>query len=394
VRDLKRRIAKVHDRSGTDDNSRLDIGMGGGPGWALFPQLNCVASDFKVVYIGNDQRAIRTAVVDIAVHSSRVTLRVTACGSVCRRSSRQPPTLGEQQLAYFEELGTSIKLAVQHAVVFTLHALLVAAELALAVGIVALVVRLGTPRLRRAMYRRPIAGIRILPPTDSAFQSEAWVACFRALYAIARPWWKSWLIGQPSVVFEYRASAGRVSTHCWFPADVARSVSNALAVAVPGVELRVDADTELPRLPAARARMRLWREPLYPLGTPRFDALASAVAALAESDDALLQISVAPDTGWERRAGRRLAQLTGDGPAVPLAIRILLKLVSLPFDLLFEIFWSSSSTTSYEPRPQPRPKPLRPRLPEGRPMKLAGELTSASAAGLIGPRSLARICVP
>ena len=76
-----------------------------------------------------------------------------------------------------------------YAVVFTLHALLVAAELALAVGIVVLVVRLGAPWLRRAMKRRPIAGIRILPPTDSAFQSEAWVACFRALYAIARPWW-------------------------------------------------------------------------------------------------------------------------------------------------------------------------------------------------------------
>jgi hypothetical protein len=275
-------------------------------------------------------------------------------------------TLGEQQFAYFEGLGTSIKLAVQHAVVFALHALLVAAELALAVGVVVLVMRLGTPWLRRAMNRRPIKGIRILPPTDSAFQSEAWVACFRALYAIARPWWKSWLVGQPSVVFEYRASAGRVSAQCWFPADVAHSVSNALAVAVPGVELRADEETELPRLSAARARMRLWREPLYPLGTPRVDALASAVAALAESDHALLQISVAPDTGWERRTGRRLAQLSGDEPALPLAIRVLLKLVSLPFDLLFEIFWSSSSTTSYQPASPPRAKPLRPRLPEGK----------------------------
>jgi len=54
VRDLKRRIAQVHDCSRTDDHSRLDIGMGGGPGWALFPQLNRVASDFKVVYIEND----------------------------------------------------------------------------------------------------------------------------------------------------------------------------------------------------------------------------------------------------------------------------------------------------------------------------------------------------
>src|SRR5260370_20636112 len=76
-------------------------------------------------------------------------------------------TLGEQQLAYFEELGTSIRLAVQHAVVFTLHALLVAAELALAVRTVALVVRLGTPWLRRAINPRPIAAIRVLPPTGA-----------------------------------------------------------------------------------------------------------------------------------------------------------------------------------------------------------------------------------
>ncbi len=275
-------------------------------------------------------------------------------------------TLGEQQLAYFEELGTSIRLAVQHAVVFTLHALLVAAELALAVGTVALVVRLGTPWLRRAMNRRPIAGTRILPPTDASFHPEAWVACFRALYAMARPRWKSWLVGQPSVVFEYRARDGRISSSCWFPADLAHTVSNALAVAVPGVELRTGQETELPRLPAARARLRLWREPLYPLGTPRVDALASAVAALAECDESLLQISIAPDTGWERRAGRRLAQLSGDRPAVPLAIRILLKLVSLPFDLFFEIFWSSPSTASYQPTPPPRGKPLRPRLPEGK----------------------------
>ena len=275
-------------------------------------------------------------------------------------------TLGEQQLAYFEQLGTSIKLAVEHAVLFALHALLVAAELAVAAGIVVLAVRLSTPRLQRVMNRRPIAAIRILPPTDVSFQPEAWVACFRALYAIARPWWKSCLVGQPSVVFEYRASASRVSTSCWFPADLAHTVSNALAVAMPGVELRPDDETDLPQLPAARARLRLWREPLYPLGTPRVDALASAVAALAESDEALLQISVAPDTGWERRAARRLAQLSGDGPAIPLAIRILLKLVSLPFDLLFEIFWSSSSTTSYQPPRPPRAKPLRPRLPEGK----------------------------
>ena len=274
-------------------------------------------------------------------------------------------TLGEQQLAYFDQLGTSIKLAVLHAFVFTLHALLLAAEVAVAAGLVVLIGRIATPHVRRAINRRPVTGLRILPPTDACFQPEAWLACFRALYSIATPWWKSWLTGQSAIVFEYRAEAGRVSTNCWFPADLAHTVSNALTRAIPGVELRAEEEVELPRPPQARARLRLWSDPLYPLGAPRVDALASAVAGLAECQDGLLQVSVAPDTGWERRASRRLEQLSGDGPTTPLAIRILLKLLILPFDLFFEIFWSSSSTrTYYQPAPRPRPKPIRPRVPD------------------------------
>jgi len=226
-------------------------------------------------------------------------------------------TLGQEQLAYFEQLGTSIKLAIQHALVVTLHVLLVTAELALAASIIVLAVHLARPRLQRAISRRPMARLLVLPPADARFQPEAWVACFRALYSIARPWWKSWLVGQPWVVFEFRAQVGRVSAGCWFPAELAHSVSNALAVAVPGVELRTHEQTDLAPALAARSRLGLWREPLYPLGTPRIDALASAIAALTESNDALLQISLAPDTGWERRTGRRLDQLSDDGPSMP-----------------------------------------------------------------------------
>ncbi|MHB8613567.1 MAG: hypothetical protein ACYDAL_14240 [Candidatus Dormibacteraceae bacterium] len=275
-------------------------------------------------------------------------------------------TLGQEQLAYFEQLGTSIKLAIEHALIVTLHVLLIAAELALAASIAVLAVHLAKPCLQRAISRRPLAGLIVAPPADARFQPEAWVACFRALYSIARPWWKCWLAGQPWMVFEFRAQVGRVSAACWFPADLMHTVSNALAAAVPGVELRPHEETDLPYAPAARGRLRLWRESLYPLGTPRIDALASAVAALADSDDALLQVSIAPDTGWERRAERRLDQLSGDGPSTPLAIRILLKLIGLPFELFFELFWHSSTTSSYQPRAAPRSKPLRPRLPDAK----------------------------
>ena len=275
-------------------------------------------------------------------------------------------TQGEQQLERFQQLASSINLAIQHALVFAIHALTLFAELAVAAAIVGsatwLGFRLATPRLQQRLRRQRIIGLRILAPIDSRLQAEAWVACFRTLYAIAAPRWKSWLMGQPSITFEYRAQAGRVSACCWFPADLETIVSSALRAAMPGLELIPEEDSELPRVPAARARLRLWREPLYPLAAPRQDALAAAVAALAESSDALLQISIAPDTSWERRAARRLEHLSDDRPTMPLAVRILLKLVSLPVDLFFELF--SHSSTSYQPAPPPRPKPIKPLPPQ------------------------------
>jgi len=273
---------------------------------------------------------------------------------------------GEQQLERFQQLGSSINLAIQHALIFSIHALTLFAELAVAAAIVGsaawLGFRLATPRLQRRLRRQPIKGLRILAPIDSRLQPEAWVACFRTLYAIAAPWWKRWLLGQPSITFEYRAQAGRVRAGCWFPGDLETTVSSALSAAMPGLELIREEDSELPRVPAARARLRLWREPLYPLGAPRQDALASAVAALAESSDALLQISIAPDTGWERRASHRLEHQSDDRPSTPLVIRILLKLLILPLDLFFEIFWHSS--TSYQPAPAPRSRPIKPLPPQ------------------------------
>jgi hypothetical protein len=273
-------------------------------------------------------------------------------------------TLGQQQLAYFEQLGTSIKLGVQHAIVFTLHTLVLVADLAIAVAVVGLAAKLVLPRVQHAMRRRPLSGLRIVPPIGSEFRPEAWIACFRTLYVIAAPWWKSWLMGQPSITFEYRAQAGRMTVCCWFPADMASTVRSALSATIPGVELISEETDEIPQGPAARARLRLWREPLHPLGTPRHDALASAVAALVETPDGLLQISIAPDTGWERRAAHKLEHQSEDRQSTPLAIRLLLKLLILPFDLFFEIFWNSSTSTSHQPATPPRPKSIGPRLPK------------------------------
>src|SRR6202521_4012356 len=69
-------------------------------------------------------------------------------------------------------------------------------------------------------------------------------------------------------------------------------------------------------------------------------------------------------TRWERRAAHRLGRQSEDRPSTPLAMRLLLKLLILPFDLFFEIFWNSSTSTSHQPATPPRPKSIRPRLPE------------------------------
>lgn len=178
-------------------------------------------------------------------------------------------TLGEQQIAYFEQFGTSIKLAVLHAFVFTLHALLLAAEVAVAAGLVVLIGRIATSHVRRAINRRPMTGFRVLPPTDARFQPEAWLACFRALYSLATPWWKSWLTGQPAVVIEYRAEDARVSTHCWCPADLVHTVSNALTRAIPGVELRAEEEGTVTTSASTRPTKALARSALSARSTAR-----------------------------------------------------------------------------------------------------------------------------
>jgi len=59
----------------------------------------------------------------------------------------------------------------------------------------------------------------------------------------------------------------------------------------------------------------------------------------------MIQLALAPDVGWERRARRRLDQLTGDRPPE----NLLLKLLRLPLDLVFELFFSYPQMTHPAP---------------------------------------------
>lgn len=210
--------------------------------------------------------------------------------------------------------------------------------------------RLGLPRLQRRLFPVRLAALRVQPPIESRYESEAWLSFFRALYVIAAPWWKRWLIGQPWVTFEFRAEAGRVACHCWCPEDLAGLISASLRNALPGVDVVPDPEPEpLPSDPAARARLKLWKEPLYPLAAARTDPLAAALAAVAAAPNGVIQLALAPDAGWERRAWRRIARLSGEKPQG----NLLLKLLSLPLDLIFELFWTYPET-SHRAQPPPR----------------------------------------
>ncbi len=277
--------------------------------------------------------------------------------AVDRSQERLLRTLNE-----LTQLGNSINRGIYHALVFVAHAGLLSAELLAGAAIVSatlwLTAKLGVPRLRRQLVRRHLVAIRLLPPIETRYEPEAWLAFFRALYAIAAPWWKRWLFGQLWVTFEYRAEGGRIACYCWSPEDSVASLTASLRNALPGAELIAEPEPPpLPKLPAARARLKLWKEPLYPLGTPRTDPLAAALAALASGQEGMIQLALAPDVGWERRAARRLDQLTGDRPPE----NLFLKLLRLPLDLVFELFFSYPQTTP--PAPAARQRSLAPLPP-------------------------------
>ena len=62
--------------------------------------------------------------------------------------------------------------------------------------------------LREREHRRPGVLLDLLPPEGATADVRAWVLFFQSLYAIAHPWWKRWLLGQPHIVLELWSEAG------------------------------------------------------------------------------------------------------------------------------------------------------------------------------------------
>ena len=235
-----------------------------------------------------------------------------------------------------------------------------------AAALVYLIARALLPALRGLLCRERRDVLKIVPPAGARYAPESWLGFYRGLHAICPPWWKRLAVGVPAMAFEYRASGGQVTARCVCPQHLTRFVSAALHNALPGVQIDIEEapDLSLPEGQSARARLALSREPLYPLALPRLDPLVSALGALSAAGEAILQVTLAPDPGWHRRAQRRLDALSGYGrQSLPAAVLggvagILLSAVSDIVEIFLGSHSAGSSSGYYgADRPTPSPKP-------------------------------------
>ena len=251
------------------------------------------------------------------------------------------PQPGEQQAVQVQRIVDAINSGLQGlmlilgtATASAVHAVVVAA---LPMALLWLAMRVGGPRIHQAMQQTRLATVQIIPPAEGVYEPARWVAAFRMLYAIALPWWKRAIIGQPWITLELEARKGELSARCTFLKDLEPLVTSVLREATPGADI---VPVQIPPRgegnQAARIPLGLWREAIYPLSNSGTDALASAARSLAEAGDGVIQVAIVPDTGWETRAARRLDQLRGYRHET-----VLSKLIRLPMDLCVD-FWSSS----------------------------------------------------
>ena len=206
--------------------------------------------------------------------------------------------------------------------------------LLLLLSVIALALLLAAVSLRRRSAAEPALQLDLLPPEGAAADLGRWVLFFQSLYAIARPWWKRWLMGQPHLSFEFWSEAGSVRASCWLPSNLKVLVTTLLRSALPGIEITTARGGDIAPLPATRARLRLDREDLYPLGKPGSEALGAAVSTLAAIPQGCVQLVISPDVAWQSRACRQLDVLSGLRPAPLSAASILGGAIDFLFDLV------------------------------------------------------------
>jgi len=200
--------------------------------------------------------------------------------------------------------------------------------------------------LRRQAAAEPAILLDLLSPDGTAVNLRSWIDFYQSLYAIATPRWKSWFIGQPWLGFELWAAEDAIRVRCWLPARLETLVTTQLRSALPGVEIRpADPGSDLTAI-AARSRLRLHRDSLYPLGSPRPEPLVAVMNALTSVSEGVVQLVIQPDVGWQGQAQRRLDVLAGVRPA-PLSLGSLL---AGALDFLFDLVLPSQGQQSGQPK--------------------------------------------
>ena len=207
--------------------------------------------------------------------------------------------------------------------------------------------------IRSRYDRRPGVLLDLIPPEGSASDLRAWVLFFGSLYAIAHPWWKRWLLGQPWVVFELWSEDQNLGARCWAPARLERLVTVLVGSALPGIEVRPAREDPGLRYPATRTRLRQDRDPLYALADPKADQLRSVMLALAAAPSGVIQLALSPDVGWQTRALRQLDQAAGLPPERGLVMSV----VGWIVDGLFHLVLHDPGEVKATPKRPSRPAP-------------------------------------
>ncbi len=156
---------------------------------------------------------------------------------------------------------------------------------------------------------------RIVPPSESKWDPAAWIAFYRTLFGMSAPWWKRLIVGQPWTSLEFWNTGDGIVLRCWFPERLQTLLLTHLRMALPGVEATLcTVQLDLGER-AARERLHLWRDDLYPLGLLKADPLRPILGALAATPEGVVQLVIAPDVSWQGRAQQRLARLSGLPPS-------------------------------------------------------------------------------
>lgn len=152
-------------------------------------------------------------------------------------ASSPSPEPGEQQAEQLQQIVDAINAGLQglvfvlgHAVVVATHVVVVAAA---PVALLWLGIKVGGPRIHQARHQTRLTSLQIVPPAESIYEPKRWVAAFKMLYAIARPWWKRAIMGQPWLIFELEACDGQLTARCTCLKDLERLVTGTLRRALP-----------------------------------------------------------------------------------------------------------------------------------------------------------------